>query len=61
MRGAMGEPCWAGKEQRTMSLQEMVARMVLKHDLQKLGKAIEVMLRALEPPPEAPIKRRKFS
>jgi hypothetical protein len=40
-----------------MSLQEMVARMVLKHDLQKLGK----MPRALEPPPEAPIKRRKFS
>jgi hypothetical protein len=47
-------------EYAQMIVQEFVAWMELKRHLMKLGGAIAAILRALQPPPEQPIKRRPF-
>jgi hypothetical protein len=43
-----------------MKLQEIVARMELKRHLMKFNELIATLIRALQPPPEPPMKRRPF-
>jgi hypothetical protein len=43
-----------------MKLQEIVAQMLPKQPLQKVGELIAAMVRALHLPPEQPMKRRPF-
>jgi hypothetical protein len=43
-----------------MNLQEMVVWMELKRHLMKLNELIAALLRALQPSPQPPMKRRPF-
>jgi hypothetical protein len=43
-----------------MKLQEIVARMELKRHLMKFNELIVALLRAFQPPRQAPMKRRPF-
>lgn len=43
-----------------MKLQEIVARIELKRHLMKFNELIAALLRALQPSPQVPMKRRPF-
>lgn len=58
--GATGQSdAWRGGEVQ-MKLQEIVAWMELKRHLIKFNEPVAALLRALQPSPHAPIKRRPF-